>query len=41
MERRGSPIVRGAPINLFWHRRYHRDAGNRWLRGLLFAMFAE
>lgn len=29
------------PINLFWHRRYHRDAGNRWLRGLLFTMFAE
>ena len=29
------------PINLFWHRRYHRDAGNRWLRGLLFSMFAE
>lgn len=29
------------PINLFWHRRYHRDAGNRWLRGLLFAMFSE
>jgi DNA-binding transcriptional LysR family regulator len=29
------------PINLFWHRRYHRDAGNRWLRGLFFKMFAE
>ncbi|MGJ7462800.1 LysR family transcriptional regulator [Halomonas sp. MA07-2] len=29
------------PINLFWHRRFHRDAGNRWLRGRLFEMFAE
>ncbi|MCH4565371.1 LysR family transcriptional regulator [Halomonas sp. EGI 63088] len=28
-------------INLFWHRRFHQDAGNRWLRGLLFEMFAE
>jgi DNA-binding transcriptional LysR family regulator len=30
-----------APINLFWHRRYHHDAGNKWLRGLLVSMFAE
>ncbi|UYG03350.1 LysR family transcriptional regulator [Halomonas sp. LR3S48] len=29
------------PINLFWHRRFHQDAGNRWLRGLIFDMFAE
>ncbi|MCE8035488.1 LysR family transcriptional regulator [Billgrantia tianxiuensis] len=29
------------PINLFWHRRFHQDAGNRWLRGLIFEMFAE
>lgn len=29
------------PIKVFWHRRFHQDAGNRWLRGLLFAMFAE
>lgn len=28
-------------INLFWHRRFHQDAGNRWLRGLIFDMFAE
>lgn len=28
-------------INLFWHRRYHLDAGNQWLRGLLFEMFSE
>ncbi|KAA0009750.1 LysR family transcriptional regulator [Billgrantia pellis] len=29
------------PINLFWHRRFHQDAGSRWLRGLLFEMFSE
>ncbi|MGL6213373.1 LysR family transcriptional regulator [Billgrantia desiderata] len=29
------------PINLFWHRRFHRDAGNRWLRQLIFEMFAQ
>ncbi|MGJ7459316.1 LysR family transcriptional regulator [Halomonas sp. RA08-2] len=29
------------PINLFWHRRFHQDAGNRWLRGLFFEMFSE
>lgn len=29
------------PINLFWHRRFHQDAGNRWLRGAIFEMFAE
>lgn len=29
------------PINLFWHRRFHQDPGNRWLRGLMFALFAE
>lgn len=29
------------PINLFWHRRFHQDAGNRWLRGLIFEMFVE
>lgn len=28
-------------INLFWHRRFHQDPGNRWLRGLLFSMFSE
>ncbi|WP_312977673.1 LysR family transcriptional regulator [Stutzerimonas nitrititolerans] len=28
-------------INMFWHRRFHQDAGNRWLRGLIFEMFAE
>ncbi|WP_431025146.1 LysR family transcriptional regulator [Halomonas sp. H5] len=29
------------PINLFWHRRFYQDAGNRWLRELIFEMFAE
>ena len=29
------------PINLFWHRRFHQDPGNRWLRGLMFTMFSE
>lgn len=30
-----------APINLFWHRRFHHDAGNKWLRSLLVDMFSE
>jgi hypothetical protein len=29
------------PINLFWHRRFHQDAGNQWLRRLIYKMFAE
>ncbi|MBT2772363.1 LysR family transcriptional regulator [Halomonas sp. ISL-60] len=29
------------PINLLWHRRFHQDPGNRWLRGLMFSMFSE
>lgn len=28
-------------ISLFWHSRYHNDAGNRWLRRLLVSRFAE
>lgn len=27
--------------NMFWHRRYSQDEGNRWLRGLVAGMFAE
>ncbi|WP_091911433.1 LysR family transcriptional regulator [Chitinasiproducens palmae] len=27
--------------HVFWHRRYHRDAGNRWLRDLIGQLFAE
>lgn len=29
------------PINMFWHRRFHRDPGNQWLRREIFAMFSE
>jgi DNA-binding transcriptional LysR family regulator len=28
-------------INVFWHAREHRAPANRWLRGLLFDLFAE
>jgi len=28
-------------INIFWHRRFHHDAGNKWLRRLIFEMFGE
>ena len=27
-------------INVFWHARNHRDAGNQWLRGLVFERFS-
>ena len=27
--------------NLFWHRRYHVDEGNQWLRGLIGQLFVE
>jgi DNA-binding transcriptional LysR family regulator len=27
--------------NMFWHRRYNQDEGNRWLRGLVADLFAE
>lgn len=27
--------------NMFWHRRYNQDEGNRWLRGLVAQLFAE
>ena len=33
--------INPAEINLFWHRRYHQDAGNRWLRNLIFELFSE
>jgi DNA-binding transcriptional LysR family regulator len=29
------------PINLFWHIRFHNDAGNQWLRRLFIEQFAE
>ncbi|MEI8631180.1 LysR family transcriptional regulator [Vibrio sp. PP-XX7] len=28
-------------INMFWHRRYHQETGNIWLRNLIFDLFAE
>jgi DNA-binding transcriptional LysR family regulator len=28
-------------INAFWHAKYHRSPANRWLRGLIFELFAE
>jgi DNA-binding transcriptional LysR family regulator len=27
--------------NMFWHRRYHQDAGSQWLRQVLVDLFAE
>lgn len=27
--------------NIFWHRRYHQDPGNAWLRGLIAETFAQ
>jgi hypothetical protein len=28
-------------INLFWHSRFHKEVGNRWLRNLIFDMFSD
>jgi DNA-binding transcriptional LysR family regulator len=28
-------------INVFWHAKYHRAPANRWLRGVLFDLFAD
>ncbi|MDH4563810.1 LysR family transcriptional regulator [Pseudomonas sp. BN411] len=28
-------------INLFWHAKYHRDPATRWLRQLMFELFAD
>jgi len=28
-------------INLYWHKRYHRDPANQWLRNYFYDMFAE
>lgn len=27
--------------NLYWHRRFHRDSGNQWLRALMMETFAD
>jgi DNA-binding transcriptional LysR family regulator len=29
------------PVRQFWHQRYHRDAGNKWLRGVVAGLFIE
>lgn len=44
LRRHGVPEPVALPrfeVNVFWHRRAHRDAGNRWLRDLLVQCFAE
>lgn len=28
-------------INVFWHAKYHRSPANRWLRGIVFELFAD
>jgi DNA-binding transcriptional LysR family regulator len=28
-------------ISLFWHAKYHKEAGNQWLRGLIFDTFSD
>ena len=28
-------------INVFWHAKYHRSPANRWMRGLVFELFAQ
>jgi DNA-binding transcriptional LysR family regulator len=28
-------------VNQYWHRRYHKDPANKWLRGLFAALFKE
>lgn len=28
-------------INVFWHAKYHRAPANRWLRGIVFELFAD
>jgi DNA-binding transcriptional LysR family regulator len=29
------------PVKQFWHKRYHRDTGNKWLRGVVAGLFTE
>lgn len=33
--------IPAAQINMVWHRRFHQDLGNIWLRNLIFELFAE
>jgi len=28
-------------VSLFWHPKFHREAGNKWLRNLIFSLFAN
>jgi len=37
------PPIKLAPwtVRQYWHERYHRDAGNRWLRSVTAELFAE
>ncbi|MGB0747284.1 MAG: LysR family transcriptional regulator [Magnetospiraceae bacterium] len=42
LEMRAHPVaIPPAPINLFWHRRYHKDPGNIWLRNILVGLLSE
>ena len=34
-------LIQPAQINVFWHKRYHQDAGNIWLRDVTFSLFSE
>lgn len=37
LEVREHPVeIPPAQINLFWHKRYHQDSGNMWLRNVLY-----
>ena len=31
-----SPVI---PVHQFWHRRFHKDSANVWLRGVVQALF--
>jgi DNA-binding transcriptional LysR family regulator len=28
-------------VSLFWHAKFHRESGNKWLRNLIFGLFAD
>ena len=37
-----SPVrMPNVALRQYWHRRYHRDAGHRWLRALVARLFVE
>ena len=33
--------VESFPVRQHWHARYHQDAGNQWLRGLVRELFSR